>query len=101
MAQASTDRNMQDGANAMAREAMELARSEIAALRKKVDALMSDRVTPALAEAADEAEQAAQSAAVAMRRRKRVIAHGIRSQPFAAVGAAALVGLVVGLVIRR
>lgn len=101
MAQPGTDRSMQEGAAAVAAEAMDLARSEIAALRERVEALMSERVSPALSEAAGEADRVAQATSGALRRQKRVMAHNIRSQPFAAVGAAALVGLALGLAMRR
>jgi len=88
-------------ASAMADDAAELARSEIAALRERVEELLSERVGPALSGVAERAEHAAHAAAGAVNRQKRIVAHNIRSQPFAAVGVAALAGLAIGLLMRR
>ncbi|MBR0673756.1 hypothetical protein [Neoroseomonas soli] len=97
MARAS-ERTTNDRVDAIARDAMELTQSEISALREKVEALINERVSPALSEAA---EQAVQAAAGTLRRQTDSLARNVRAQPFAAVGAAALAGIAVGLMLRR
>ena len=81
--------------------AKDMAQSEIAALREKVEALMAERVNPALSAVADQAGSLAQGAAETVRRQSDHLAGTVRAQPFVAVGAAALAGLAVGLLIRR
>ena len=75
--------------------------AEIDALREKVEALMAERVSPALSAVADQAGSLAQGAAETVRRQSDHLAGTVRAQPFVAVGAAALAGLAVGLLIRR
>ncbi len=90
-----------DDVKDMATDAKDTAQSEIAALRKKVEALMADRVSPALAEVAGQAEALAHGAKDTVKRQTDNLATTVRAQPFAAVGAAALAGLAIGLLIRR
>jgi ElaB/YqjD/DUF883 family membrane-anchored ribosome-binding protein len=74
---------------------------EIAALRAKVEALMADRVTPAIAGVAGQAEELATSAAAMARRQSDSLASTVRAQPFAAIATAAVAGLAIGLLMRR
>lgn len=77
------------------------AQSEIAALREKVEALMAERVNPTLSAVAHQAESLAHGAAETVRRQSDHLAGTVRAQPFVAVGAAALAGLAIGLLMRR
>lgn len=100
MAQA-TERMKKNEMDAVARSAMELAEQEISALREKVEALIDERISPTLSDAAAEVEQAAQKVTGTLRHQTRALARNVKAQPFAAIGAAALVGVVVGLMLRR
>lgn len=77
------------------------ARNEIADLRAKVEALMADRVTPALVNAAEQAGHAARDATDAVRHQADRVSHSVRENPFAALGVAALAGFVVAALMRR
>jgi ElaB/YqjD/DUF883 family membrane-anchored ribosome-binding protein len=90
-----------EAASDLAQDAKEAAGAELAVLREKVEALMRDRVTPALADVAERAEDAAQGAVDAVRRQTGSLAASVREQPLAAVGAAALAGIAIGLLLRR
>ncbi len=90
-----------DAASDLAQDAKAAAGAELAVLREKVEALMRDRVTPALADAAGRAEDAAHGAMDAVRRQSGSLAATVREQPIAAVGAAALAGIAIGLLLRR
>lgn len=85
----------------MARDAKDMAENEIASLRAKVEALMAERVSPALSGIAERAETLAHDATETVKRQSDSLAGAVRSQPFAAVGAAALAGIAIGLLIRR
>ncbi|WP_198368884.1 hypothetical protein [Roseomonas rosulenta] len=85
----------------LSQTAKDAAGEELAALREKVEALMRDRVTPALAEAAGRAEDAAHGAMDAVRRQTGALSASVREQPIAAIGAAALAGIAIGLLLRR
>ncbi len=85
----------------MAQDAKDAAGAELAVLREKVEALMRERVTPALAGAAGRAEGAAHDAMDAVRRQTGNLAATVREQPITAVGAAALAGIAIGLLLRR
>jgi ElaB/YqjD/DUF883 family membrane-anchored ribosome-binding protein len=82
-------------------DAKDMVQTEIAALRAKVEALMADRVTPAIAEVAGQAETLAHGAADMARRQTDHLASTVRAQPFVAIGAAAIAGLAIGLLMRR
>ena len=77
------------------------ARSEIADLRAKVENLMTERVTPALANAAEQASHAAREASDQMRHQADRVSSSVRENPFAALGVAALAGFVVAALMRR
>jgi ElaB/YqjD/DUF883 family membrane-anchored ribosome-binding protein len=85
----------------IADEAGGVAAAEIAALRAKVEQLMTDHVTPALANAAGRAEHAAESAVAGLRNQADRISGQVQEKPMAALGLAALAGFVVALIIRR
>ena len=92
---------MANASNRISDDVQDVAQSEIAALRAKVEALMAERVNPTLSAVAEHAEALAHGAADTVRRQSDHFAGTVRAQPFVAVGAAALAGLAVGLLIRR
>ncbi|MGA8197042.1 MAG: hypothetical protein WB902_27190 [Acetobacteraceae bacterium] len=76
------------------------ATSQIARLREQVEALMKDRVTPAVTEAAGRAEAAMYGAAGKVRDQAEVVSGRVREQPLLAILIAAGVGYVLGRVTR-
>ncbi len=76
------------------------AHAQIARLREQVEALMKDRVTPAVAEAAGRAESAIQGAADTMREQVETVTGKVREQPLLAILIAAAVGYVLGRATR-
>jgi ElaB/YqjD/DUF883 family membrane-anchored ribosome-binding protein len=76
------------------------ATAQIARLREQVEALMRDRVTPAVAEAASRAESAIHGVADTMRGQVETVAGKVREQPLLAILIAAAVGYVLGRVTR-
>jgi len=73
---------------------------QIARLREQVEALMKDRVTPAVADAAGRAEAAVHGAAGAVRDQAEMVSDKVREQPLLAVLIAAAVGYALGRVTR-
>jgi ElaB/YqjD/DUF883 family membrane-anchored ribosome-binding protein len=90
-----------DTARDAARRYGDDAQSEIAALRAKVEHLMSERVTPALSDAASRAEAAANAGYAQVRDGAERVGERVREQPLAALGIAALAGFVLASLIRR
>ena len=76
------------------------ATTQIARLREQVEALMKDRVTPAVADAAGRAESAMYTAAGAVRDQADAVSGKVREQPLLAVLIAAAVGYVLGRATR-
>jgi ElaB/YqjD/DUF883 family membrane-anchored ribosome-binding protein len=74
--------------------------AQIARLRAQVEALMKDRVTPAVADAAGRAEAAMYSAADAVRGQAETVSGKVREQPLLAILIAAGVGYALGRVLR-
>ena len=73
---------------------------QIARLREQVEALMKDRVTPAVADAAGRAESAVYGAAGAVRDQAEMVSGKVREQPLVAVLIAAGIGYVLGRATR-
>jgi ElaB/YqjD/DUF883 family membrane-anchored ribosome-binding protein len=73
---------------------------QIARLREQVEALMKDRVTPALADAAGRAESAMYGAAGVVRDQADAVSGKVREQPLLAILIAAAVGYALGRTIR-
>ncbi|MDE2580734.1 MAG: hypothetical protein KGL52_03795 [Rhodospirillales bacterium] len=71
-------------------------REQIARLRAQVDALMRDRVEPAVSHMAERAEHAMG----AVRGQADTVSAQIRAQPFISVLVAAAVGFVIGRTLR-
>jgi ElaB/YqjD/DUF883 family membrane-anchored ribosome-binding protein len=76
------------------------AQAQIAALRKQVNQLMSDRVTPALTEAAERAQTTAKQATDYTREQAEVVADQVRGRPLLAIALAGAIGYVLGRFVR-
>jgi len=83
-----------------AKNRVEDATSQIARLREQVEALMKERVTPAVAEMAGRAEHAVYGAAGAVRDQAEMVSGRVREQPLIAVLVAAGIGYVIGRAMR-
>jgi ElaB/YqjD/DUF883 family membrane-anchored ribosome-binding protein len=75
-------------------------KAQIANLRAQVEALMKDRVTPALTEMAGRAETAMNTAAGAVRGQAQNLSGHVRDQPLIAILLAAGIGYLLGRTIR-
>jgi ElaB/YqjD/DUF883 family membrane-anchored ribosome-binding protein len=73
---------------------------QIAHLRAQVEALMNERVTPAVSDMAGRAENAVNNAAGLMRDQAQMISGHVRDQPLIAVLLAAGIGYLLGRVTR-
>jgi ElaB/YqjD/DUF883 family membrane-anchored ribosome-binding protein len=76
------------------------ATTQIARLREQVEALMKDRVTPAVAQAAGRAESAVYGAADVVREQAETVSGKVREQPLLAVLIAVAIGYALGRVTR-
>jgi ElaB/YqjD/DUF883 family membrane-anchored ribosome-binding protein len=76
------------------------AHTQIARLREQVEALMRDRVTPAVSNAAGRAEAAVYDAADVMRGQAEAVSGRVRAQPLLAVAIALAIGYALGRTIR-
>lgn len=76
------------------------AQAQIARLREQVEALMKDRVTPAVADFAGRAESAVHTASGAVRDQAKVVSGHVKEQPLIAIMIAAAVGWVIGRAMR-
>ena len=74
--------------------------TQIARLREQVEALMKDRVTPAVADFAGRAEQAVTGATTAVREQADMVSGRVRAQPLVAVAVAAAAGWIIGRAMR-
>ena len=75
-------------------------KEEIARLRAQVEQLMRDRVTPAVADAAGRAEEAAYQARDYAQAKVETVARSVRERPLTALAIAAGVGYFIGRVSR-
>ncbi len=98
----STDRlsTYSDKATDRANAALGTAEEQIARLRSQVESLMKDRVTPAVAAAADRAESALHSATDAVRSSTEAVSGRVQQQPLMSVLIAAGIGFLLGRVMR-
>jgi ElaB/YqjD/DUF883 family membrane-anchored ribosome-binding protein len=76
------------------------AAAQIARLREQVEALMRDRVNPAVAAATDRAQSAMHGAADTMRDQLETLSGKVREQPLLAILIAAAVGFVLARATR-
>lgn len=79
---------------------VEDANAQIARLREQVEALMKERITPAVAEAAGRAENAMYGAAGVVRDQAEALSGRVRDQPLVAILIAAAIGYVLGRATR-
>ncbi len=73
---------------------------QIARLREQVEALMRDRVTPAMADVAGRAEHAVHVATDLVRGQAEMVTSKVREQPLLAVLISAAIGYALGRVTR-
>ncbi len=76
------------------------AQAQIAALRKQVNQLMEDRLTPAFNDATSRASQAVNQASDYTRQQAAVVADQVRGSPLVAIALAGAIGYVLGRFIR-
>jgi ElaB/YqjD/DUF883 family membrane-anchored ribosome-binding protein len=79
---------------------IEDAQAQIARLREQVEALMKDRVTPAVTQFAGRAENAVHSASGVVRDQAQAVSGRVKDRPLIAIMIAAGVGWLIGRVIR-
>jgi ElaB/YqjD/DUF883 family membrane-anchored ribosome-binding protein len=83
-----------------ARDKLDDAQAQIVRLREQVEALMKDRVTPAMADYAGRAESAYNTASGAVRDQAKMVSGQVKAQPLLAVLIAAAAGWIIGRVMR-
>ena len=89
-------RKLRDQAAASADRLQEDAREELAKLRAQVERLMQERVTPALAGAADQVQSYANRARDTIEHQADALSETVRERPIVAVVVAALGGYLLG-----
>lgn len=89
-------RNLRDQAAASASRVAEDAREELARLRAQVERLMQERVTPALAGAADQVQGYAARARETIEHQADALSETVRERPLVAVTVAAVAGYLLG-----
>nr|WP_294511899.1 hypothetical protein [uncultured Rhodopila sp.] len=82
------------------RNKLDDAQAQIARLRDQVEALMKDRVSPAMSDFAGRAESAVHSASGVVRDQAQVVSGQVKEQPLIALLIAATVGWIIGRVMR-
>ena len=85
---------------AFANDKLDDAQAQIARLREQVEALMKDRVTPAVADFAGRAESAVHSASGVMRDQAQAVSGRVKEAPLIAIMIAAAAGGIIGRVMR-
>ena len=73
---------------------------QIQTLRAQVEHLLSERVTPAIADVAGRAETAVQNARAITNNQVETVSAQVRSQPIIAIGIATAVGYLLGRIAR-
>ena len=76
------------------------AKEQIAQLREQVQTLMNERVTPALSQAADTAQQYAHQAREIYDDQTEMLSERVRESPIVAILVAAGVGYIIGRIAR-
>ncbi|MCB4823555.1 hypothetical protein [Roseicella aerolata] len=89
-------RNLGNQAQASAQRVSDDAREELARLRAQVERLMQERVTPALAGAADQVQDYAHRARETVEDQMDAITDTVRERPLTAVAIAAAAGYLIG-----
>ena len=83
-----------------ANDKIEDAQAQIVRLREQVEALMKDRVTPAVAEFAGRAEAAVHNANGVVRDQARAVSGQVKQRPLIAIAIAAATGWIIGRAMR-
>jgi ElaB/YqjD/DUF883 family membrane-anchored ribosome-binding protein len=83
-----------------ARGKMDDAQAQIERLRVQVEALMKDRVTPAIADFAGRAESAIGSASGSVKHQAEAVSSRVKQQPLMAILIAAAIGWIIGRAMR-
>ncbi|MCO6414735.1 hypothetical protein JYK14_00880 [Siccirubricoccus sp. KC 17139] len=89
-------RNLKEQAKDSATRVSDDAREELARLRAQVERLMSERVTPALAGAADQVQDYADRARATIEEQADAFSETVRERPLMAVAVAAIGGYLIG-----
>ena len=89
-------RNLRDQASASAARVGDDAKEELARLRAQVERLMQERVTPALAGAADTMQDYASRARHSIEDNADAVSDTVRERPLLAIGIAAAAGYLLG-----
>ncbi|WP_431271485.1 hypothetical protein [Dankookia sp. P2] len=89
-------RNLKNQAEASATRVGDDAKEELAKLRAQVERLMEERVTPALAGAADQVQDYATRARETIEDQADAISDTVRERPLTAVAVAAAAGYLIG-----
>ncbi|WP_149540852.1 DUF883 family protein [Siccirubricoccus phaeus] len=89
-------RKLKDQAKEGAARVGDDAREELAKLRAQVEKLMAERVTPALAGAADQVQDYAERARASIEERADALSETVRERPLLAVAVAAVGGYLIG-----
>ena len=76
------------------------AQAQITRLREQVEALMKDRISPAVADFAGRAESAMHSASGTVREQADAMSGRVKEQPLIAILIAAAAGWIIGRVMR-
>jgi ElaB/YqjD/DUF883 family membrane-anchored ribosome-binding protein len=76
------------------------AKEQISQLRRQIEQLMSERVTPALSDAAQRAEAVARGAGEMAREQAEMVSSRVREQPLIAILIAAATGYLIGRLFR-
>ncbi len=76
------------------------AQAQILRLRDQVEALMKDRISPAMADFAGRAESAAHTAGDVFKDQAKMVFGRVKEQPLIALAIAAAVGWVIGRAMR-
>lgn len=79
---------------------LEDTQAQIARLRAEVESLMKERVTPAVAGFADQAQDVYSNARQVVSQQSDVVSGKVKNQPLLAIAIAAAVGWIVGRVMR-
>jgi ElaB/YqjD/DUF883 family membrane-anchored ribosome-binding protein len=79
---------------------LEDTQAQIDRLRQEVEAMMKDRITPAVSNFADQAQERVSNASRVVKDQSRYVSGRVKERPLIAVGIAAVVGWVIGRLMR-
>lgn len=79
---------------------LEDTQAQIDRLRQEVESMMKDRITPAVSNIADQAQERVSQAGRVVRDQSQYVSGRVKDQPLIAIGIAAVVGWVIGRLMR-